>query len=396
MFALCLQLARFIQSKVWKHSYLLSQLKPLGPLPRVQNRQKLRMAQRRTLPESRPEQPMASNFSPAFGIQRHQQKRDMACVSRKMLQKECIHSHISGANDRVLLHWHSHSCKMFGVPCCGPTVGICLSHRCKEDHHDIGWDHQNLKGNRVDYIWILDRITPRVYNTSMSIRSLERQQLIIDEKRNSQTLKSIDSDIANAQNGPIEDGTRVTMASAGTCTVAKSTKENMAQHNSFGLPTQNALRLASRKMGLGVHKFWYATGPSFPKPYCDYRICTDRCRLFWNVTISWIDHWYDICIFVPNHEVGAVSLSKMHRLETPELSQYVPRDPEKSIPHPPFLDFQLKPHVASSSFEVLPPGKQQKHQVNQVSVMLISSNPRNSLSTTLALASSLGISDLVS
>ena len=103
----------------------------------------------------------------------------------------------------------------------------------------------------------------------MSIRSLERQQLIIDEKRNSQTLKSIDSDIANAQNGPIEDGTRVTMASAGTCTVAKSTKENMAQHNSFGLPTQNALRLASRKMGLGVHKFWYATGPSFPKPYCD-------------------------------------------------------------------------------------------------------------------------------
>ena len=167
MFALCLQLARFIQSKVWKHSHLLSQLKPLGPLPRVQNQQKLRMAQRRTLPESRPEQPMASNFSPAFGIQRHQQKRDMACVSRKMLQKECIHSHISGANDRVLLHWHSHSCKMFGVPCCGPTVGICLSHRCKEDHHDIGRDHQNLKGNRVDYIWILDRITPRVYNTSI-------------------------------------------------------------------------------------------------------------------------------------------------------------------------------------------------------------------------------------
>ena len=66
MFALCLQLARFIQSKVWKHSHLLSQLKPLGPLPRVQNRQKLRMAQRRTLPESRPEQPMASNFFPCI------------------------------------------------------------------------------------------------------------------------------------------------------------------------------------------------------------------------------------------------------------------------------------------------------------------------------------------
>ena len=132
------------------------------------------------------------------------------------------------------------------------------------------------------------------------------------------------------------------MASAGTCTVAKSTKENMAQHNSFGLPTQNALRLARRKMGLEVHKFWYATGPSFPKPYCDYRICTDRCRLFWNVTISWIDHWYDICdicIFVSNHEVGAVSLSKIHRLGTRELSQYVPKGPRKehSAPAIPWL-----------------------------------------------------------
>lgn len=145
-------------------------------------------------------------------------------------------------------------------------------------------------------------------------------------------------------------------------------------------------------MGLGVHKFWYATGPSFPKPYCDCRICTDRCRLFWKVTISWIDHWYAFCIFVPKHEVSAVSPSKMHRLEARELSQYVPRDPENSIPHPPFLDFQLQPHVASSSFEVLPPGKRQKHQVFKCqSVMLISSNPRNSLSTTLALASSLGI-----
>ena len=72
-----------------------------------------------------------------------------------------------------------------------------------------------------------------------------------------------------------------------------------------------------------------------------------------------------IYIFVPNHEVGGVSLSKMHRLETQELSQYVPRDPEESIPHPPFLDFQLQPHVASSSFEVLPPGKQlKKHRVS--------------------------------
>ncbi len=102
-FALCLQLALFIQSKrpkpkwmwtVYKHSHpvCLSWHKPLGPLPRVQNRQKLRMAQRRTLPESRPEQPPASNFSPAFGIQHHQQKWDMACVSRKTDQKECIHA----------------------------------------------------------------------------------------------------------------------------------------------------------------------------------------------------------------------------------------------------------------------------------------------------------------